>query len=63
MLNELQQRVSQRRTFLNSAGVGLGTAAMSALMARKERASNSSDVKTVSSSVVEGNTSAIFGHR
>ena len=33
----------QRRTFLNSAGVSLGSAALSALMAREGRAANSSD--------------------
>ncbi len=33
----------QRRTFLNSAGVSLGSAALSALMAREGRATNSSD--------------------
>ena len=33
----------QRRTFLNSAGVSLGSAALSALMAREGRVANASD--------------------
>ncbi len=43
MVDELQRRLIQRRTFLNSTGVSLGSAAFSVLMARDAQAANLSD--------------------